>query len=101
MPKKHHIDFNSWLEDRHETTWSKPRGYSDIGPTEKRRYTSFLKKLSSGFDYFSLILSFVFFIGIVLLIFVFNDFEVTIFDDGTAAVCVQNKSGVTQYVYPK
>ena len=99
MPKK--IDFNSWLEDRHETTWGKPRGYSDLSPTEKKRYTSFLKKISASFDYLSLFLNLIFFVGILMLIFVFNEFEVTIFDDGTSAICVQNKSGVTQYVYPK
>lgn len=89
------------LSDPKETTWGKPTSYSDLDPTVKRRYTNFLDFLGGAFRWFGLLNVIVFICGICVFLFIKNQYEVIIFDDGTEAVCVlePNTGELKQHVY--
>ncbi len=89
------------LSDPKETTWGKPLSYSDLDPNVKRRYTKFLTGMGAAFRWFGLLNVIVFIGCLCVFLFIKNQYEVIIFDDGTEAVCVlePNTGELKQHVY--
>ena len=89
------------LSDPKETTWGKSLSYSDPDPNMKRRYTNFLSGMGTTLRWFGLFNVIVFICGTCVFLFIKNQYEVIIFDDGTEAVCVlePNTGELKQHVY--
>ncbi|HFG7030936.1 TPA: hypothetical protein ACGIK9_003436 [Acinetobacter baumannii] len=87
--------------DPRSTTWGAAPSYSDLDPNTKRRYTLLLLNIGGVFRWVTIFNLVIFLTGLVIFLYVKNEFEITIFDDGTEALCVlEPKSGeIKQHVY--